>query len=52
MPICENCKKEIHNHKWAVAPWGQAQIAILRQFADQRLYTEIAVRDALKEQHK
>lgn len=40
------------NHKWAVVPWDQAHIAILGQFADQRFYTEIAVRDALKEQHK
>lgn len=40
------------NHKWAVVPWDQAHIAILGQFADQRFYTEIAVRDALKEQNK
>lgn len=40
------------NHKWAVVPWDQVHIAILGQFADQRFYTEIAVRDALKEQNK
>lgn len=40
------------NHKWAVIPWDQAHTAILGQLADQRFYTEIAVRDALKEQNK